>query len=279
MSAKPALPGVGDPLCSLRRRAKEEGKWTYRHPLTLPAVVDRNLFLSESVSRGRRVIHIGCASEGETRSQFREGRLLFAQIEQLAVAQLGVDPDADGMTELSELVGPRWPLQICLLSEVDPNLLAKFAPEIILVPETVEHVPDAGTLLAQVARVAGQFGAEVVVTVPNALSWVAICYWWSGADYAHPDHVAVYTPRVLQSLLEKSGLQPIEIRPYVWGSPSPRLGLAAAARILVGGRRPMRERVSAIAASWIGRRFPDGWIARATVQDGNPSAHDTEGHR
>ena len=79
-TAERTATGLGDPIVTHRARAATRGQWTYRHPIALLASVDRNEYLVE-IARKRRVIHVGCATEGETEGQFHAGRLLFAQLE------------------------------------------------------------------------------------------------------------------------------------------------------------------------------------------------------
>src|SRR5262249_16767206 len=153
-----------------------DGQWQYSHHVELPGAVGRNQYLTELVS-GRRVIHVGCATQGETREQHERGKLLFSLIEQSASAQLGVDPDSAGMGLLGEIVSPRWPLQICTLDRVAPAILDEFQPEMILFPEVLEHVPDAGSLLIEGREIAQRYGAQLVATVPNALSMSSITAW------------------------------------------------------------------------------------------------------
>jgi hypothetical protein len=253
--------GVGAPLAVYRERARADGAWTYVHAVALPDGVDRNRHLETLVS-GRRIVHVGCATEGETLRQLQSGTLLFERLERVAAAQLGVDPDARSMRALADLVSPRWPLQVCTLEDVDRGVLDRLEPELILLPEVIEHVPDAGVLVREAAALAGRYGAEIVVTVPNALAFTAVLDWWSGQERVHPDHVSTYTPRTLQTLLEKSGVLPREIRPYYWGPPPRPVGVPGAVRRLLRSRGGLRGRTRAVLDAVLAPRFPDGWVAR-----------------
>jgi hypothetical protein len=265
-TAEQTATGLGDPIITHRARAATRGEWTYRHPIALLPSVDRNEYLVE-IARDRRVIHVGCATEGETDGQFHAGRLLFAQLEAVAAAQLGVDPDAAGMQRLSQLVRPSWTLQTCLLGQVSRDVLDEFRPEIVLVPETVEHVPDAGSLLHDCAQIASRYGADVVITVPNALSADAIVSWAEGVEFVHPDHVAAYTPRTLQTLIEKSDLRPVSMRPYTWGPPPRPIPAHTALKVLWRTRGSLYHRALRAAREAFAHRFPDGWIATAVARD------------
>jgi hypothetical protein len=44
------------------------------------------------------------------------------------------------MAPLEELTRPKWPLQACLLEAVPEELLARLQPELVLLPEVIEHV-------------------------------------------------------------------------------------------------------------------------------------------
>jgi hypothetical protein len=259
MSAEPT--GLGAPLAVYRERARADGAWTYVHPVALPDGVDRNRYL-EALVAGRRIVHVGCATEGETLKQFQCGKLLFERLERVAAAQLGVDPDARAMHLLADVVSPRWPLQVCRLDDLDPGVLDRLRPELILMPEVIEHVPDPGALVRDACALAARYGAEIVLTVPNALAFTAIAAWWSGQETVHPDHVSTYTPRTLQTLLEKCGVLPLEIRPYYWGAPPPPARVLSLGRVLVRSRGGLRVRMRAALEALLAPRFPDGWVAR-----------------
>lgn len=227
--------------------------------MSLPALVDRDQYLAELV-QGRRVIHVGCGAEGATELQFKKGRLLFALLERSSAGQLGVDPDTESMKILGQLVKPRWPLQSCYLGELPQKLLDEFQPELILLPETIEHVTNPGSLLSESATLAKRYNSTVVVTVPNALAISAITNWLGGFESIHPDHVATYTPRSLQTLLEKVGFRTFEIRPYTWGIAA-RMGFFKRFRKVVFGDGPMVKRVLEANQNNYAYLFPDGWIA------------------
>ena len=248
-----------------RADALATGLWKYRHPVLLEPSVDRNAWLLE-FARDRRVIHVGCATEGETATQYQAGRLLFAQLETVAAGQLGVDPDPVSMNQLRDLAHPRWPLQTCVLSEVSAHVLDEFQPQAILVPETLEHVPNAGDLLGECASVALRYDARIVVTVPNALSISAVVGWAEGVECVHPDHVAAYTPRTLQTLLEKTGLIPEIIRPYTWGPPPMPATPLSVTRLLLRSSGSVRSRALSLFHAIFAHRYPDGWIAIARAK-------------
>jgi hypothetical protein len=187
---------------------------------------------------------------------------LFGLLEECS-KQLGVDPDAVSASVIGEHLKTRWPIQVCYLHEVDNSLLAEFGPELILLPEIVEHVPDAGSLLGQVRDLAQRFGAEVVLTVPNALAGAAISGWIEGVETMHPDHVCSYTPRNLQTLLEKCQLSPREIRPYYWGKPPRPIRFWGGTKLFIRSRGGVRARVKHVMLAWVAGIFPDGWICRA----------------
>ena len=265
MNKSGSATGLGEPVTACRAEALARGVWQYRHPVSLEPPVDRNAWLVD-FARDRRVIHVGCATEGETATQYQAGRLLFAQLETVAAGQLGVDPDSVGMQQLNDLIRPRWPLQTCFLSEVPVNVLDEFQPQAILVPETLEHVPNAGELLAECGSVARRYGATIVITVPNALSIAAVKGWMEGVEHVHPDHVAAYTPRTLQTLVEKTGLVPQSIRPYTWGPPPQPTSPRAILGLSLRSSGSIRARWLHLFEAIFAHRFPDGWIALARPQ-------------
>jgi hypothetical protein len=71
----------------------------------------------------------------------REARLWRRETSLCAprLAQVGIDKDAGAMATLEKLTRPKWPLQ-GLLEAVPEELLARLQPELVLLPEVIEHV-------------------------------------------------------------------------------------------------------------------------------------------
>jgi Methyltransferase domain len=258
------MSGLGKPWEELRREAlaSPEG-WTYLQRVDLAPPVPRIEYL-EQLCAGKRIVHVGCSSEGGAAKQQERGEFLFGRLDRVAEAQLGVDPYAEGNALLRERHAPRQPILDCRLEDIDDRTLVEFNADLILIPEVVEHVPDAGTLLQTAARAARLAPhTKVVITVPGPWSHQGLDAWSKGMELCHPDHVAFYTPRTLQTLLEKSGLEPLEIRPYLYPSnlrPYNDRGLLS---VFLRGGGSFRERVRrTFIAGGIGA-WGDGWIATA----------------
>ncbi len=256
--------GLGPPWAELRRQAVESPEgWNYLQRVALEPPVKRIEYLEE-LCADRRVIHVGCASEGGAGKQEERGELLFARLQGVCAAQMAVDPYAQGIEALKERYPTAGPYLAARLEDVPDPIVIDFRPDFILLPEVVEHVPDAGTFLEHAARLARLTpGTRVVITVPSPWSQQGLEAWSQGAELCHPDHVAFYSPRTLQTLLEKSGLVPLEIRPYLYPSrlrPYNDKGLLS---VFLRGGGSFRERLRrTFIAGGIGQ-WGDGWIAIA----------------
>lgn len=101
----------------------------------------------------------------------------------LAKEQFGYDvPDTE------YFVGERWPP-------------ADGSVDVVLATETLEHVPEPATFLAEARRVL-RFGGQLVLTVPFSARWHYVPH-----DYWR------YTPSSLRNLLEAAGFTDVAVTP------------------------------------------------------------------
>lgn len=75
--------------------------------------------------------------------------------------------------------------------------------------ETIEHVSDPGAFLARIVRFLKP-GGLLVLTTPNAAGF-DVEYLGTDSDQVYPEHVTLFSPGGLQSLLEARGLETMEL--------------------------------------------------------------------
>lgn len=205
----PHLLGVPSSYERMLRPARASARTgTFRHRLPRgPLVVDRDTALLAAAA-GRRVLHIGCTDWPFTQDKLARGELLHQKILACATSVLGVDVDIDGLAFLSDRLGGDYSAVDVASEGADLQSLADFAPDVVLVPDVIEHVGDAQRFFRGLAALISMEPrrAHVVLSTPNALSARAFLHNAAGLEMIHPDHVALYSPRALTALAAREGM-------------------------------------------------------------------------
>lgn len=178
----------------------------FRHPLRRGKLVrDRDAFLLDA-ARGRRVLHVGCVDWPVTHERLSDGQLLHPKLQKQATAVLGVDIDTEGLRTLEDALGGEYSSIDLTDPTADIAPIIEFGAEVIIAGDVIEHVPSAQALLEGLRRVAQLTGARIIVTTPNSLAVRNMVNTTLGIELMHPDHVAVYSPMTLETVMTRSGL-------------------------------------------------------------------------
>jgi glycosyltransferase involved in cell wall biosynthesis len=185
----------------------------FHHPLPgqLRVTTDRKCFVAD-YCRGKRVLHMGCVDSGMTRERLTQGSFLHAMLLESAARVWGVDNNAEGINYLQGL-GMRD--LFCHDAEELGSLRLDEAPDIIVASEILEHMDNPGAFL----EAAKGFGCEVLVSVPNAYSYRAICEISKGWELVHEDHNCYFSYTTLRALVAKHGYEVAEAVAYYWPLP------------------------------------------------------------
>jgi len=174
----------------------------------------RNEALLELVA-GRRVIHVGCTDAPFMDQMLANGTLFHAQLAGSASEVMGVDIDQAGIEELRLLVPGEY--VVGDPSETDVvRRLADFNPDVILAADVIEHVPTPIPFLRglRMAALESPSTCLVILTTPNGLACRPAPQTAFGLEVMHPDHLALYTPTIMQTLSERGGLIVLDFRYY-----------------------------------------------------------------
>ena len=173
-------------------------------PQIISHVQDRGDLLTSWVS-GRRVLHVGFADHVPLiASRIRDGSWLHARLSASANACLGIDISTDGVATARSL-GFVNVLVLDIFSPQAPARLAKWNPEMVLVPDVIEHLPNPAAFLRRLVDSLPQ--ALFVVTVPNALSLRNTVQTFRGVVRINTDHRSWFSPFTLQKILADAGLK------------------------------------------------------------------------
>lgn len=87
-----------------------------------------------------------------------------------------------------------------------------FSPDVIIVGELIEHLSNPGLLLDNISR--NFKSAEVIITTPNLLSISYVIQGLRKNESHDIDHVVGFTPRLIDALCTRFGIERINISVY-----------------------------------------------------------------
>jgi SAM-dependent methyltransferase len=212
--------------------------------LRLPLVTDRVSFLEELVGRHERVAHMGCTDWPYTEHRLATGDLLHERLLRFGEVT-GIDVDREGVDRLGELM----PKASFLCMDIADGVPAdhQSAYDLVLVAETLEHVPDPVSFLRGCGELLAAEGT-ICVTAPNACSPKIGIRALFGRERVHPDHFAYYSPRTLERTLRSAGFDTESMASYF--AVASRLGRAMDVGLRVAHRLsggPLGEGLIALA--------------------------------
>jgi SAM-dependent methyltransferase len=160
------------------------------------------------VQPGDRVLDLGCGFGRHAYESLRRGARVVAC--DFSLAEL---KDVSGMfaaitdEEAATLPAPAW--GGCVNGDGTKLPFADGSFDRIIASEVLEHIPDDGAAMAELARVLRP-GGTIAITVP---AWLSERICWALTDEYHAPfveggHVRIYTEPELRSKLRATGLQP-----------------------------------------------------------------------
>ena len=210
-------------------------------------------FLVELV-HGKRIAHLGFVDEHLLEAKLASGRWLHARLADAAAETVGIDIEPEGIA---------WALEqgyeAYLADCQDRESLAALALDpfdIVVAGEVIEHLEAPGSFLRASHELVAP-GGRIVVTTPNAAALQNFAAPLLGVELIHPDHLALFSPRTLLALFERTGWD-VERIVYYQRRPKPEPATSVSGRALALGRK-------GIAAAL--RRWPywsDGIVVVAT---------------
>jgi hypothetical protein len=177
--------------------------------LSLPRPVDR-LAYAQKVCRDRRVLDIGCLDE--TAFQKRDTtHWLHGRIAAVARSVTGIDL-SDQIPPDGLVTGPRS--KIYRGDGLDPHApgLVDDDIDLIVAGEFIEHIEHP---IAFLARMKQRFpGRELLLSTPNGIAMANTLCGMIGSEAQHPDHIHVFTYKILHTICRRAGLTEFDVIPY-----------------------------------------------------------------
>lgn len=177
--------------------------------LSVSRPVDRLGFIVD-LCRGKRVLDVGCLDETAVEKHDTES-WLHGRISTVADRVIGIDSSAN-IPSNGLQTGPR---SIIVRGDgIDPEVPQLWDVEIdqIVAGEFIEHIEEPLLFFRNLKR---RFpGRELILSTPNGTSFANMLLGLIRREAQHPDHIHVFTYKVLNTLCLRAGFQDWEIVPY-----------------------------------------------------------------
>jgi len=176
--------------------------------------------------KGKDVLHIGFADHLPLIEQkYREGRWLHGQLRAVARTCVGIDINEDAVQFVRDRLGVDCVYVADVTKEL-PSDVSNVAWNVVVLGEILEHLDDAGSFLRSLIRsLKLREDTKLIVTVPNATSYLSVRAALHNKEYVNTDHRYWFSPYTIAKLLTHAGWAPEEItfcEPSAWWR-SPRL--------------------------------------------------------
>lgn len=170
-------------------------------------LVDRVEFIKQMCA-GKKVLHLGCTNSPYTNQSIENDMLLHHDLKKVAKELYGFDYDAEGL-KIFERIGEQNIFWADLESLDDVKLDETF--DVIIAGEMIEHLSNPGLFLRGIKRFMNR-DTKLVITTINAYSGMRFfVYGLRGKGGAnepvHPDHVAYYSYKTLNLVVERENLK------------------------------------------------------------------------
>lgn len=185
---------------SLKKRVEGENKyWLQNVPAKSISIFNRVDFISEQCHE-KKVLHIGFSDYPYTAEKINNKSLLHLQLKNTAEALLGLDNNEEALQQYKQLTNDEN-IVFCDISESYPVEAINFKPQIILLSEVLEHLPDPYKAI-DILHNCFADGTKVLVTVPNYAAFDNIAASVHKTETIHPHHCWHFSPFTLCKLFD-----------------------------------------------------------------------------
>lgn len=175
---------------------------------------DRTSFLLKRL-KNKSVLHLGFADAPYTRERAQQNELLHQKLQPVTKELFGLDFDEAAIKLYRDITKDKKNSHFDLqdpTSKIPSSIPSKV--DVILLGEILEHLPNPGIAINNLAKISKKTSGQVVITVPNAFFVGSFAMALEGFEGVHPDHYYYFTPITLKKLLKDNGFKKVELSFY-----------------------------------------------------------------
>jgi hypothetical protein len=178
----------------LRFRIKGEG-FNWLQPFKASGQMVNRIEWILKYCQGKKVMHVGFADAPYTKARIENNSLLHVKIKNVASDLFGIDAHEESVRIYKKMTGDEL-VYAGIISSFPSNQLNKY--ELILLGELLEHVENPCLLIRQLKEKLLP-GQQVLITVPNYISYDSLSAALHKTESIHPDHHWYFSPYTLSS--------------------------------------------------------------------------------
>jgi SAM-dependent methyltransferase len=177
--------------------------------VTVGKPVDRLEFIAEICS-GKRVLDLGCLDE--TALVKRDTKhWLHGRLSEVAADVIGID-SSEKVPDEGLITGPTSKIYRGDATDAKVPVGKGEDIEIIVAGEFIEHIESPLAFFQTMKR---RFpGRELVISTPNGIAFANTLLGTIGREAQHPDHIHVFTFKILNTLAARAQFEAWEVTPY-----------------------------------------------------------------
>jgi Methyltransferase domain len=189
------------------RISGEEEQWL--QPVPIGELINRETFIT-GYCKNKTVFHIGFADAPYTKEKLKTGTLLHSLLQSVTIELFGIDPDQQAVAIYQQQTKD-INVAAVTLDEVSEQKIRQY--NLVLIGEVLEHLRNPCAIIEQLEQKL-KTGQEILVTVPNYISFDSMAASLHGKESVHADHEWYFSP---YTLLKKFSKQKWQLSYFAYG--------------------------------------------------------------
>lgn len=176
----------------------------YKNDVILDLIKDKN------------VLHIGACDSPYSKERYLNGSLLHREINAVCNKVIGLDIDRESIKELRDL-GVKNIFYGNIVDDVYETDIQAFSFDYVILGDVIEHLDNPGYALKNIRKMMKDH-TNVIITVPNCFSYIAIKNLVNRHEVVHPDHVFWTSKVTMEKMLKNQGFKIKKFQYSFYGS-------------------------------------------------------------